>query len=51
MIRAYKKKPVKIRNLNYQELLILTVKEKYFSLFVGLLVVFVVLKTFCKNPP
>lgn len=49
MIRAYKKKPVKIRNLDYQKLLILTVKEKYFSLFVGLLVVFVVLKNININ--
>ncbi len=49
MIRAYKKNPVKIKNLDYQKLLILTVKEKYFSLFVGLLVVFVVLKNINFN--
>lgn len=53
MIRAYKKKPVKIKNPNYQRLLILTVKEKYFSLFVGLLVSFFIstltYKTFIKN--
>lgn len=49
MIRAYKKNPVKIKNLDYQKLLILTVKEKYFSLFVGLLVVFVVLKNININ--
>ena len=53
MIRAYKKNPVKIRNLNYQKLLILTVKEKYFSLFIGLLVAFFIstltYKTFLKN--
>ena len=53
MIRAYKKNPVKIKNLDYQKLLILTVKEKYFSLFVGLLVAFFIstltYKTFLKN--
>ena len=53
MIRAYKKKLVKIKNLNYQKLLILAVKEKYFSLFVGLLVSFFIstltYKTFLKN--
>lgn len=53
MIRAYKKKPVKIKNLDYQRLLILTVKEKYFSLAVGLLVAFFIstltYKTFLKN--
>lgn len=53
MIRAYKKNTVKIKNLDYQKLLILTVKEKYFSLFVGLLVSFFIstltYKTFLKN--
>jgi len=53
MIRAYKKKPVKINNLNYQKLLILTVKEKYFSLFVGLLASLIIssltYKMFLKN--
>ncbi len=49
MIRAYKKKPIKIKNLNYQKLLILTVKEKYFSLFLGLLVVFFILKNININ--
>lgn len=53
MIRAYKKKPVKINDINYQKLLVLTVKEKYFSLFVGLLVSFFIstltYKTFLKN--
>jgi nucleoid-associated protein YgaU len=53
MIRAYKKKPIKIKNLNYQKLLILTVKEKYFSLFLGLLVSFLIstltYKSFLKN--
>lgn len=49
MIRAYKKKPVKIHNPNYQKLLILTVKEKYFSLFLGLLVVFFILKNININ--
>lgn len=42
MISSYKKKPIKIKNLNYQELLILTVKEKYFSLFLGLFVSLVI---------
>ncbi len=37
MIRAYKKKTIKINNINYQKLLVLTVKERYFSLFLGLL--------------
>ncbi len=36
MIRAYKKKPVKVRSIDYQKLLVLTVKEKYFNLFLGL---------------
>jgi len=53
MIRAYKKNPVKIKNLDYQKLLILTVKEKYFSLLVGLFVSFFILaltyKSFLKN--
>ena len=53
MIRAYKKKPVKIHNPNYQRLLILTVKEKYFNLILGLLVAFLIssftYKTFLKN--
>lgn len=37
MIRSYKKKPIKIQNIDYQKLLILTIKEKYASLFLGLL--------------
>lgn len=53
MIRAYRKKPVKIRNINYQKLLLLTVKEKYFNLFLGLLVSFLIstltYKTLLKN--
>src|SRR3989344_48999 len=53
MIRAYKKKLVRIKDLNYQKLLILTVKEKYFSLLVGLFVSFFIssltYKTFLKN--
>src|SRR3989338_8248268 len=53
MIRTYKKKPIKIRNINYQKLLVLTVKEKYFSLLVGLFVSFFILaltyKSFLKN--
>ncbi len=53
MIRSYKKNPVKIKNPNYQRLLILTIKEKYFSLFVGILVAFsistIAYQTFFKN--
>jgi len=53
MIRTYKKKPIKIKNLDYQKLLILTVKEKYFSLFVGLFISFFIstltYKSFLKN--
>lgn len=53
MIRAYKKKPIKIRNINYQKLLVLTVKEKYFSLFLGLLASLIIssltYKIFLKN--
>ena len=53
MIRAYKKKPIKIKNLDYQRLLILTVKEKYFSLFLGLLASLIIssltYKIFLKN--
>jgi len=42
MIRSYKKKPIKIGDINYQKLLILTVKEKYFSLILGLLASFII---------
>lgn len=53
MIRAYKKKPVKISNINYQKLLVLTVKEKYLSLFLGLLASLIIssltYKIFLKN--
>ncbi|MEK7110209.1 MAG: LysM peptidoglycan-binding domain-containing protein [Patescibacteria group bacterium] len=53
MIRSYKKKPIKIQNIDYQKLLILTVKEKYFNLLLGLLVAFFIssftYKTFLKN--
>jgi nucleoid-associated protein YgaU len=42
MIRSYKKKPVKIVNIDYQKLLMLTLKEKYFSLMLGLLAAFVI---------
>ena len=53
MIRAYRKRPVKIKNIDYQKLLILTVKEKYFNLFLGLLASFIITsltyKTFVKN--
>lgn len=37
MIRAYKKRPIKIQNIDYHKLLVLTIREKYFSLFLGLL--------------
>jgi LysM repeat protein len=53
MIRAYKKRPVKIKNIDYRKLLILTVKEKYFNLFLGLLASFIITsmtyKTFVRN--
>jgi nucleoid-associated protein YgaU len=53
MIRAYKKKPVRIKNPNYEKLLIVTVKEKYSSLLIGLLFAFLIsaltYKTFLKN--
>jgi len=53
MIRSYRKKPVKIRNINYQKLLLLTIKEKYFSLFLGLLASLIITsltyKIFLKN--
>lgn len=53
MIRAYKKKPIKISNINYQKLLLLTVKEKYFNLFLGLLASLIIssltYKIFLKN--
>jgi len=53
MIRAYRKRPVKIKNIDYQKLLILTVKEKYFNLFLGLLASFIITsltyKTFVRN--
>lgn len=53
MIRSYRKKPIKIRNINYQKLLVLTVKEKYFSLFLGLLASLIITsltyKIFLKN--
>ena len=53
MIRSYRKRPVKIKNIDYQKLLILTVKEKYFNLFLGLLASFIITsltyKTFDRN--
>lgn len=53
MIRSYKKKPIKLKNIDYQKLLILTVKEKYFSLTLGLLAAFIIssltYKIFLKN--
>lgn len=48
MIRAYRKKPVKIRGIDYQKLLILIVKEKYLSLLLGLTASFI-LSTFVYN--
>ena len=42
MIRAYRKKPIKIRGIDYQKLLVLTVKEKYFSLLLGLTASFII---------
>lgn len=36
MIRAYIKKPITFKNLDYQKLFYLTVKKKYFSLILGL---------------
>ena len=42
MIRAYRKKPIKIRGINYQKLLAITVKEKYFSLLLGLTASFII---------
>ena len=53
MIRSYKKKPVKLKNIDYKKLLIFTVKEKYFSLFLGLLASLIITsltyKIFLKN--
>ncbi|EKE13696.1 MAG: LysM protein [uncultured bacterium] len=53
MIRAYKKGPVKIQNIDYHKLLVLTIKEKYFSLFLGLLASLIIssltYKIFLKN--
>lgn len=53
MIRAYRKKPIKIRGINYQKLLAITVREKYFSLLLGLTASFIlsslVYNTFLKN--
>ena len=53
MIRAYRKKPIKIRGIDYQKLLLLTVKEKYFSLFLGLVASLIIsslaYKMFLKN--
>lgn len=53
MIRSYKKKPIKIQNIDYQKLLVLTLKEKYFNLILGLLAAFIIstltYKLFLKN--
>ena len=53
MIRSYKKKPVKIQNIDYQKLLVLTLKEKYFNLILGLVASFIIstltYKFFLKN--
>jgi nucleoid-associated protein YgaU len=42
MIRSYKKKPIKIQNIDYQKLLVLTLREKYFNLILGLVASFVI---------
>lgn len=42
MIRSYKKKPIKIQNIDYQKLLMLTLKEKRFNLILGLLAAFII---------
>lgn len=53
MIRAYKKKPVKINHIDYRKLLLLTVKEKYISLIIGIFISLVIssvtYKMFLKN--
>jgi len=53
MIRAYKKKPIKIQNIDYQKLLASTLREKYFNLILGLLAAFIIstltYKLFLKN--
>jgi len=53
MIRSYKKRPIKIQNIDYHKLLVLTIKEKYFSLFLGLLASLIIssltYKIFLKN--
>ncbi len=53
MIRSYKKKPIKIQNIDYQKLLVLTLKEKYLNLILGLLASFIIstltYKLFLKN--
>ncbi len=53
MIRSYKKKPIKIQNIDYQKLLVLTLKEKYFNLILGLFASFIIstltYKLFLKN--
>lgn len=46
MIRAYRKKPIKIRGINYQKLLAITVKEKYLSLILGLTASFIISSLF-----
>lgn len=53
MIRAYEKKPVKLKNFDYKKLLASTLKEKYPSLFIGLLVALIIstftYKTFLRR--
>lgn len=53
MIRAYTKKPVKIKNLDYKKLLTVTLQKKYPSLFIGLFVSLIIssftYRTFLKN--
>ncbi len=53
MIRSYKKRPVKFQNIDYKKLLMLTIKEKYVSLFLGIVVSLIIslitYKIFLKN--
>lgn len=42
MIRSYKKKPIKIQNIDYQKLLLLTLRERYVNLILGLLTSFII---------
>ena len=53
MVRAYNKRNNKIQELDYKNLLILTVKQKYLSLFLGLFASLIIssltYKTFFRN--